>query len=378
MPQTHDVVVDNGVLNPFDDEPVYSAKGSYAMGKDDGLASTGIGPQQSGAPTGFTHADNLECAACHSSWTNTCMGCHLEGEYRNGNEFSNITGQEIVFEEDNADFVYQSPVFFQLGVDSSNRITQTSANTKTFFSYEDKDNLDSDVFAFSDRNGKGNDPTIDDPALSHNAFMAHSIRGKVDFVGLNEGPRYCVACHLTEEGLAGTVEDEYKQFKADLAAGIYTNLDFDILTDEIGLNPGNEKNSPYFVHMVAGLGSGLFLFDGDGGPVNPIDDDPNRAGVDQAPATTFLTEGYDNVAFDLDRVVTPTGLTRASNNHPLLEPGIGPNLRVGADDPDMAGPLGGPILQRLADPDTGIVLDSYLDARSDPVGEATTLVGGGT
>ena len=31
-------------------------------------------------------------------------------------------------------------------------------------------------------------------------MMAHSIRGKVD--SANEGPRYCVACHLTDAGLA--------------------------------------------------------------------------------------------------------------------------------------------------------------------------------
>ena len=61
------------------------------------------------------------------------MGCHLEGEYDNGNNFSNITGERIVFKQKFAEFVYQSPVFFQLGVDASNKITQTSAITTVFF-----------------------------------------------------------------------------------------------------------------------------------------------------------------------------------------------------------------------------------------------------
>ncbi|MEM6993721.1 MAG: hypothetical protein AAF721_24620, partial [Myxococcota bacterium] len=117
LPQTRDYVVDTGRLHPTSGQPIYSEKASYAMGRDDGNAATGIGPQQSGSPhSNFAHADSMNCVACHSAWTNTCMGCHLEGEYNTGNNFSNITGERIVFREKEADFVYQSPVFFQLGV----------------------------------------------------------------------------------------------------------------------------------------------------------------------------------------------------------------------------------------------------------------------
>ena len=60
-------------------------------------------------------------------------------------------------------------------------------------------------------------------------------------------------------------------------------------------------NSPLWVHMVAGLGSGLFLFDEDGCPENPLDNDSNRAGCDgNAPATHFDPA---DAAFDLDRIV---------------------------------------------------------------------------
>ena len=50
-----------------------------------------------GSMTGFTHTSNMDCASCHSSWQNSCTGCHLEGEYNTGNNFSNITGDRIVF-----------------------------------------------------------------------------------------------------------------------------------------------------------------------------------------------------------------------------------------------------------------------------------------
>ena len=97
-------------INPFDGEPVYSAKASYAMGRADGDPDDRYRPasRRAARRTGFSHGDNMSCVACHASWTNSCIGCHLEGEYDTGNNFSNITGERIVFEQDNADFVYQS------------------------------------------------------------------------------------------------------------------------------------------------------------------------------------------------------------------------------------------------------------------------------
>ncbi|MHC4956147.1 MAG: hypothetical protein ACYTGZ_20070, partial [Planctomycetota bacterium] len=177
--QTKDTIVNAQKNNPMTGDPLYSAKASYAMGRDDGNSDTGLGPQQSGDPRDFCHSDNMSCASCHASWTNTCMGCHLEGEYNGGNNFSNITGERIVFREKFAEFVYQSPLFFQLGVNSRNKITQTSSNTKMFFRWEDRNNDRTEVFAFSSRHGDGNNPTHQFPSMSHNAMMAHSIRGKV-------------------------------------------------------------------------------------------------------------------------------------------------------------------------------------------------------
>jgi hypothetical protein len=377
VPQTYDSVVNTGRLNPITQQPLYSVKASYAMGRFDGNDLTGLGPQQTqnlGIPTDFSHGDNMDCASCHSSWTNTCMGCHLKGEYRGGNEFSNITGEEIVFREDEAEFVYQSPVFFQLTVNSKNKITQGSPNTKVFFQWEDRNNTLSKFFTFSDRQGNGA------AALGHNAIMAHSIRGKVS--STKEGPRYCVACHLTTEALTnyGAEYDTFRAIMADQTQ--YDQLDFTQLRQHFGQNTGNQMNSPLWVHMVTGLGTGLFLFDENGCPINPLDQsnqrygcfaDPGVQNVTVSPASLFdPATMLSRIKYNLDRIVVDSGAPMSSGNHPLIPPFQLTDLREGANNPNMAGPLGQRLIRRLTNPDPliGIVLDSWFDANGDLQGDA--------
>jgi hypothetical protein len=371
LPQTRDTIVDSGKVHPDTQRPIYTDAASYAMGRAGGTGTDGIGPIQAHRNIdGFSHLDRMDCASCHAAWTNTCMGCHLQGEYDNGNNFSNITGERIVFREDNADFVYQSPLFFQLGVGPKGKITQLSANTKVFFSYTDLNGERSRVFAFSDRRGEGNDRGSSAfPALSHNAIMAHSIRGRV--TERDEGPRACVACHLTEEGL-GAHRADYDAFRAALTERRFGDLDFALLREHLGQNTGNQLGSPFFAHMAAGLGTGLFLFDQHGCAVNPLDQDTNRKGCDgTAPATSF---DPTRVRFDLDRIVEPSGISNASSNHPLLDPAVGAALRDGASDPTMSGPLGASLIRLLSDPDNGLVLDAWFDADGQLRGEAANLL----
>ncbi|MCA8948737.1 MAG: hypothetical protein KDE27_04500 [Planctomycetes bacterium] len=373
--QTMDVIVDNGRLDPLTGEPVYSAMASYAMGRDDGLDSTGIGPEQNGSPhSNFAHGDSMDCAACHSSWTNTCAGCHLEGEYNLGNNFSNITGERIAFRERFAEFVYQSPVPFSLGISPDNQITSTSMNTKVFFRYLDINGDRTPVFAFSDRNSQGANPAQNGarpfPALGHNALMQHSIRGRVS--STNEGPRYCVACHLTDTALAD-YGSAYATFRTQLRAGDFGNLDYDLLKTHIGKNPGNQLNSPWFVHMAAGLGTGLFLFDQNGAAQNPIDNNPNRYGSDGTAPRDYFDP--NDVVYDLDRVVDDTsGLSNGSSSLPMEQPIIGPLKRDGAANQNMSGPLGLTLANRLADPATGIVLTSWVNADGVPNGYAAAII----
>jgi hypothetical protein len=313
--------------------------------------------------------DSMDCAACHSSWTNTCVGCHLEGDYDTGNNFSNITGERIVYRQTFAEFVYQSPVPFQLGIGVNNMIKQSATNTKVFYRYQDIDGNRTRVFAFSDRQGAGANPTQAHRALGHNTFLAHSIRGKV--AAANEGPRYCVACHLTTNGLSRFGAD-YATFRTQMANSDYGNLNWNLLRTHIGRNPGNQLDSPMWVHMVAGLGSGVWLFDRDGGANNPLDNNANRYGSDgTAPAATFNPA---NVYYDLDRLVELDGTTNASSNHALDLPVVGPNRRDGATDPAMAGPMGQTLVRRLTDPATGIVLNAWIDADGLPRGDAPTIL----
>jgi hypothetical protein len=379
VPQTRDTVVQNNKVNPLNRQLVYSAKASYAMGRADGDIATGIGPVQNNPllyTNGFSHSDSMDCASCHASWTNSCIGCHLAGEYDANPanyRFSNITGERIVYNEANADFVYQSVIPFILGVNADNRITQLSAAEKTFYRYTDLNGNTSQVFAFSDRNGNGNNPDVAGrnpfPALGHNVMMAHSIRGKIS--NSNEGPRYCVACHLTQNGI-DRFGDEYDTFRTAMANNNFANLDFNLLQQHIGQNPGNQLDSPLWVHMVAGLGSGLFLFDQNGCPVNPLDNNNNREYCNgNAPADNF---DANNVVYNLDRIVEATGISNASNNHPLKQPGVGTASRGGALNQNLSGPLGAQLIEKLSNPNIGIILDSWLDADAQPRGEAANYL----
>ena len=371
--QTRDVVVDSGKVNPLTLQPVYNAKASYAMGRDDGDPSNGIGPHQTGmVASGFSHLDNMDCAACHSSWGNTCVGCHLKGQYNEGNNFSNFTGQRTVYQQTNADFVYDSPVPFQLGVDANNKISQFWANTKVYFQWRDRNGALSPIFSTTDRNGGGNDPANGIGALGHNKLYQHSIRGKV--TGTKEGVRYCVACHLTDYAIANWGA-QYEAFRTALQNRDYAALDYNLLRTHIGRNTGNKLNSPFWVHMVAGLGSGLFLFNAEGGALNPLDAFDNRIGSNgTSPADQWAANTL--VATDLDRIVDETGFSFAENTHSMLHPGAGSNLRDGAADPTRPGPLGATILRLLTDTLNGTVLDSWLDANGASQGDAAIYVGG--
>lgn len=371
IPQTRETVVNTGRLHPTTSQPVYSAKASYAMGRIDGDPSNGIGPVQTGSMApGFSHTDDMDCVACHGSWTNTCMGCHLSGEYNTGNNFSNVTGERIVYKQRTADFTYQSPLYFQLGVGPRGKITQFAANTKVFFRWEDRNNVLSRAFWFSDRNGGSANPPSGFPSLSHNSFMAHSVRGKVS--ATKEGPRYCVACHLTTEALANW-GPQYDAFRTAMTNGDWGALDFNLLKQQFGQNTGNQNDSPFFAHMAAGLGTGLFLFDDQGAPANPLDTFAGRKGAEGiAPSTVFSPA---IVRLDLDRIVEPDGRANGSNNHTWLSPLVPSPLRDGATDGQLAGPLGATLIRKLSDPISGVVLDSWLDANGAPKGDAASHLG---
>jgi len=379
VPQTLDVIVNSQKTHPITSQSIYTAIGSYAMGAADGSATTGTGPLQTDPnlyTDGFTHMENVECTACHSAWQNNCIGCHLDLIYQEvpNTFFSNTTGVDIVTNFA-ANFTYQNPVLFTMMVGSRNRVTEGQSGMKMFFRYTDYYVNTSDTLAFSDVNGDGNNPTApreDIGALAHNRIRAHSTRGRVD--ADNEGPRYCVACHLNTDSMNNFGADYEVFFDA------YVNRDYVTIENEIGLanlaefigeNTGNQNNNPYFVHMAAGLGTALFLFDANGCPINPVDDNADRFFCEgTAPAENFANVDLANdVAYDLDSIVNTNGIKLASTTHPMLEATF-TQLRDGALHPNLAGPLGASMITKLADPNFGVILDSWIDADGAAQGDA--------
>ncbi|MGE0791254.1 MAG: hypothetical protein AB7S26_36610 [Sandaracinaceae bacterium] len=378
IPQTRDTVVDNGIRNPQTAEFVFQRQASYAMGRADGNNNTGIGPIQQNPDiyeAGFSHMDTLACETCHSSWQNNCVGCHLRNAYNADPAsyfFSTITGERITTFQQNADFTYITPVPNYLGVNSRGEISPLSPGIQMFYAYTDLNGNTSDTFVFSDRQGNGNNPNYTGrdahPAASADFIMPHSIRGRVS--AQMEGPRYCVNCHLNDAQIAN-FGAAYDQFRTAMATRNYNQLNFNQLQQHIGQNPGNQLNSPLWVHMVAGLGSGLFLFDENGCPVNPLDNNNNRFFCNgTAPAAQF---NLNNVAYNLDGFVEPDGTSNTSSSHPAQSPRVG-TLRSGANNAGMSGPLGRELIQRLTDPQFGIILDSWIDADGQPQGNAANYI----
>lgn len=379
--QTYDTIRQNNKTNPQTGQLVYTPLASYAMGTADGNNATGIGPMQADPnlyTNGFSHlkgTSKLECSACHASWANNCIGCHLAPGYDANPAnyfFSNTTGERIVLFQAAADFTYITPIPFNIGVGSRNQIASTAPGMKMFFRYDtDLNNQESAVLAFTDRRGNGNNPNIGGRgafgALAHNKIAPHSQRGKVD--ANNEGPRYCTACHLNVD-MINNFGAEYAAFYADYINRNYANFDFNLLQQHIGQNTNNALNSPFFVHMVVGLGSGLFAFDATGCPVNPLDANPNRFYCNDAPANLF---DVNNIVYDLDRMVEQTGAENISSAHPFLDGGASA-LRTGSNTPDLVGPLGRLMLEKLADPNLGLILDSYIDSDGNAQGGAANFL----
>jgi hypothetical protein len=80
------------------------------------------------------------------------------------------------------------------------------------------------------------------------------------------------------------------------------------------------------------------------------------------------------VRFDLDRIVESDGSSNASSSIPMNQPILGPLRRDGAANSNMTGPLGTTLAERLANPTTGIILNSWVNADRTVKGDATTLI----
>jgi hypothetical protein len=384
IPQTRDTVVDTGKRHPINNAALYSPNASYAMGRanDFGNQNDGVGPLQTNVNlvgNDFSHMDTMACDACHASWNNNCIGCHLQLQY-NANPaaffFSNQTGERIVVQVTNADFMYINPVWYFLEVNPQGTVGSGQPGMKAFYRYVDINGNLAAGLTFTDRNGNGNNPNFSGsnafPAMSHNRIYAHSIRGRVD--AANEGTRQCVECHLNVDQLANFAD--YPNFWTQFIVNrnynfLVDNNVFNTQIANIGQNTHNANNNPYWVAMVAGLGTGMLLVDANGCPVNPIDANANRFFCQNvAPADQF---DINNRAYDLDRVVEYTGAANSSFTKPMLNT-QGVLLRSGAQDATLSGPLGTELITKLADPVFGRILDSYIDSNGNAQGDAANYI----
>jgi hypothetical protein len=380
IPQIKDVIVNTNKVNPSTGQQIYDPISSYAMGAADGDPSNGVGPMQANPDLysiGFSHMDSLSCDSCHASWENNCEGCHLQLAYNDNPAayfFSNTTGERIVVQVTNADFTYILPNWYFLEVTTRGEIGAAWGGMKPYYRYLDQNGNLADGIVFSDRNGMGFNPNYGGtgafPALSHNRIAPHSIRGKQ--TTQYEGSKNCVACHLNTAQQANfNANAEYTTYYADIENNNINNLNFALLQQHIGQNTNNHLNSPYYVHMTAGLGTGLLYADADGCPVNPLDNNANRIYcVNGAPAANF---NANNVVANWDKVTQATGVANVSLTKPILDVASGVPLR-GQGQATLSGPLNPTLLSKLADPVLGLTLDSWIDANAAAQGNAANFL----
>ena len=73
-------------------------------------------------------------------------------------------------------------------------------------------------------------------------------------------------------------------------------------------------------------------------------------------------------------LVEINGVQNSSSGHPAQDPDRMRQLRGGALNAYVSGPLGAVLIQKLTDPTVGVVLDSYIDANGQAQGNAAVYI----
>lgn len=87
-------------------------------------------------PSGFSHTDSLECYACHTSWRQTCFGCHVtqNDSFSQKNETTGLVSQgAFVAERDD-----YSLDFFALGENGRGKISPLCNSMSLLLGYTDE------------------------------------------------------------------------------------------------------------------------------------------------------------------------------------------------------------------------------------------------
>ncbi len=131
---------------------------------------------------GFSHADKLECYTCHTSWRQTCFGCHVtvddSREARNLTTGLNSQGAISVLRDD------YSLDFFALGVNQDGKISPLCSSMSIYVTYVDTDGQ----LRWRDRVRTSRDGRT---GFGWNPFHHHTV---------SRVPQNCDTCHPVAAG----------------------------------------------------------------------------------------------------------------------------------------------------------------------------------
>jgi len=126
---------------------------------------------------GFSHTDSMECYACHTSWRQTCFGCHVEID-DSRSQFNQTTGSVTQGGIDVSRDFYSTD-FFALGMNHRGKISPLCSSMSVFLSYKDENG----VLQYRDRPRTSSDGR---KGFGWNPFHHHTV---------SRVPQNCDVCH---------------------------------------------------------------------------------------------------------------------------------------------------------------------------------------
>jgi len=378
--QVRDSVISQlpGARDPRTGERIYTKRADVAHGRwngeenlEDGLGIKLLDPSQPAGQTtreDFSHADTLECAACHATWGNMCYGCHLTlsdydpaGGQEPLSDYSNISGKLTPGKIIQKDVTFVSMLDIPLGINSNGKVQQFTPAGKLFFRHltfpdgaddfmsRSGSNYGGSYRTYRDRLGFGNTQSAGlspqdldlggisnanansdrNAALAMNPLRSHTIQRK---------PRNCTQCHIPVGHGTDPTVDPY--VRAPMVAwGSYPKgADAEISAYLASVPNTTQRDSGAVFSTTAG-----FLI-------------PDIMGADESGTvvSTFTPGGEafatatagDTVAHRLDWVVLEDGFPLATSSRAQISP-PGPLYRTAPGG--GAGPLSAEILSKLKD-----------------------------
>lgn len=133
---------------------------------------------------GFSHTDKMECYTCHTSWRQTCFGCHITIDDRQTG-LNRTTGLESKGGISVSRDMYSTD-FFALGVNERGNITPLCSSMSIFMTYIDENGEEK----FRDRVRTSSDGL---KGMGWNPFHHHTV---------SRVPQNCDQCHPVVPGSA--------------------------------------------------------------------------------------------------------------------------------------------------------------------------------